>query len=362
MRRVIAVVAACIFNANLAMAAEECAGRPNAIGTSRLIVVDPAEHGRIGSMQYPEMLPLADKEVVLSFDDGPLPPYTGRILETLAAECVKATFFMVGDMAQAYPDWVRKVYNAGHTIGTHSQNHPRFFGRLNDERALGEIDGGIASVEAALGEPGALAPFFRFPGFGRTDAAERHLAARAIMTWGADVPGDDWERSSPAQVVARALDRLETKGRGVLLLHDIKPGTALALPVLLRELKARGFRIVHVVPAGPERPKTVTEPVAWASHPARAPIWPVVLAVQPNVSPAPPEPGAPAAALAAPLGPKLAIPIKIAAEPRASATPERRTAAASTRRARPARVRHAAMRMREPEQSSGWFRFLNWFD
>ena len=66
--------------------AAECPGHPDALGTSRVITVDPAEHGRIGSMQYHESLPLEDKEVVLTFDDGPLPPYTNRVLETLAAE------------------------------------------------------------------------------------------------------------------------------------------------------------------------------------------------------------------------------------------------------------------------------------
>jgi len=79
--------------------AGECPGHPDALGTERIIAVDPAEHARIGAMQYRETLPLADKEVVLTFDDGPLPPYTARILQTLASECVKATFFMIGRQA-----------------------------------------------------------------------------------------------------------------------------------------------------------------------------------------------------------------------------------------------------------------------
>src|SRR5262245_47377182 len=107
-----------------AAAAEDCPGHPGAIGTSRVIVVDPTEHARIGTMQYRETLPLADKEVVLTFDDGPLPPYTNRVLETLAAECAKATFFLVGRQSRSFPDMVRRIYNEGHTIATHSQNHP----------------------------------------------------------------------------------------------------------------------------------------------------------------------------------------------------------------------------------------------
>src|SRR5262245_57138971 len=82
-------------------AAADCPGNPKALGTSRTIVVDPTEHGRIGTMDYAETLPLVDKEVVLTFDDGPLPPYSTKILDTLAAECVRATYFIVGRMARA---------------------------------------------------------------------------------------------------------------------------------------------------------------------------------------------------------------------------------------------------------------------
>jgi hypothetical protein len=124
--RVWSAIAACLgvlAGASVSAVAAECPGNPDALGTSRVISVDPTEHRRIGTLQYHESLPLADKEVVLTFDDGPLPPYTAQILETLVAECVKATFFMVGRQARAYPDVVRRVYNEGHTVASHSQNH-----------------------------------------------------------------------------------------------------------------------------------------------------------------------------------------------------------------------------------------------
>src|SRR5262249_49738057 len=158
--------------------AAECPGNPDALGTERTITVDPTEHPKIGTMQYPESLPLNDKEVVLTFDDGPVPVYTNRILETLAAECVKATFFIVGKQAHAYPAEVRKVFNEGHTIATHSQTHPIIFTKLSIAKAQQEIDTGIASVTAALGDPQALSPFFRFPGLGRSKAIEAYLASR----------------------------------------------------------------------------------------------------------------------------------------------------------------------------------------
>jgi peptidoglycan/xylan/chitin deacetylase (PgdA/CDA1 family) len=276
MRSIVALCAVSTLVAWTASAAAECPGNPDALGTERVITVDPNEHPRVGSMQYPETLPLNDKEVVLTFDDGPLPLYTNRILETLAAECVKATFFMVGRQARAYPAEVRKVYNEGHTVASHSQNHPLIFTRLAMGAAEQEIDQGIASVSAALGDPRALAPFFRFPGLGRSHAIESYLGSHGIMIWSADFPADDWTHISGQEVMHRALERLEHRGKGVLLLHDIQPATALMLPQLLRELKARGYHIVQVTPAGPDRPKTVTEPETWVIHKPK-PVWPTVL-------------------------------------------------------------------------------------
>jgi peptidoglycan/xylan/chitin deacetylase (PgdA/CDA1 family) len=246
--------------------AADCPGNPDALGTSRTIVVDPKDHSRIGTMQYGETLPLEDHEVVLTFDDGPLPAHTNAVLDTLAAQCVKATFFMVGRMARAYPQDVRRVHDAGHTIGTHSENHPTFFGKLPPERMAAEIDDGITHVGGALADPAQLAPFFRIPGLRRGDALEAELSKRGLMTWSADFPADDWRRISPTQVVNYALSRLEAKGKGVLLLHDIQARTQAALPVILRELKARGYRIVHVVPATPDRPKTPTDPAQWVPY------------------------------------------------------------------------------------------------
>jgi len=246
-----------------AAGAAECPGNPNAIGTSRVLVVDPTEHARLGTMQYRETLPLEDHEVVLTFDDGPLPPYTKRVLEILASECVKATYFIIGRMARAYPEMVRELHAAGHSIGTHSQNHPLSFHRMPLSRAQQEIEDGIASVSAALGDAGTVAPFFRIPGLLRADRVETYLASRSLMTWSADFPADDWRRIRASEVMHRGLSRIEAKGRGVLLLHDIQPATVIALPGLLRELKKRGFRIVHVEPASAKLPKTETTASQW---------------------------------------------------------------------------------------------------
>jgi len=230
--------------------AQQCPGNPDALGTSRVLAIDPDQLQRVGRMQYPESLPLADKEVVLTFDDGPLPPYSNQILDILASQCVKATYFMVGTMARAYPQVVRRVYEAGHTIGTHSDNHPMHFSRLPIDKLRQEIDGGIADVSAALGDRKYLAPFFRIPGLDRSDTVDSELAARSLTVFSSDTVADDWHRRiTPSQITALALKRLEARGKGILLLHDIHPTTVAALPGLLKGLKDNGFRIVQVVPS-----------------------------------------------------------------------------------------------------------------
>ena len=254
------------ISAQQALAAD-CPGHPDALGTSRTLVVDPRQYPIIGTMQYGKTLPLEDHEVVLTFDDGPLPKYSNQILAILASHCAKATFFLVGRQASANPEGVRKVRDAGHTVATHSQNHPSNMHRLPIERARQEIEDGIASVTAALADGTAPAPFFRIPGLARADDIEEYAASKGIQVWSADFPADDWRPVSSSRVYDLAMSRLEAKGKGILLLHDIQARTVAALPRILSELKARGYRLVHVVPATPEQPATPTEPQQWLLHP-----------------------------------------------------------------------------------------------
>ena len=247
--------------------AADCPGHPDAIGTSRTIVVDPRQYPIIGTMQYGKTLPLEDHEVVLTFDDGPLPKYSNQILGILAAHCAKATFFLVGRQANDNPEGVRKVRDAGHTVATHTQNHPIGMDRLPLDRARQEIEQGIASVTAALADGTAPAPFVRIPGLRSNDGIEEFARSKGLQVWSADFPADDWRHVSAERVYDLAIKRLEAKGRGILLLHDIQPRTVAALPRILHELKARGYRIVHVVPATPERPATPTGPQQWQLHP-----------------------------------------------------------------------------------------------
>jgi peptidoglycan/xylan/chitin deacetylase (PgdA/CDA1 family) len=262
-----AALLGCFMLPQAALAAD-CPGNPNALGTSRTLVVDPMAHPRIGTMQYPETLPLADHEVVLTFDDGPLPKYSNQILAILASHCIKATFFTIGGQARANPEGVRKLIAAGHSVGTHSQNHPLTMNKMPFEKVRQEVDDGIASTLAALnGDKSKLAPFFRIPGLMRAEIPEAYLASQGIQVWSADFPADDWRHVSPQRVYDLAIQRIEAKGKGILLLHDIQPRTVAALPRILATLKERGYHIVHVVPATPDLPATPTEPQQWYMRP-----------------------------------------------------------------------------------------------
>jgi peptidoglycan/xylan/chitin deacetylase (PgdA/CDA1 family) len=283
---VLSAVVGVAFGAATAARAQECPGHPDAIGTSRVITIDPSDYQRLGTLNYQQTLPLADHEVVLTFDDGPISPYSNQVLDILASQCVKAVFFLVGEMAKAYPATVRRIHDEGHTIGSHSQDHPLRFDRISDEKVRWEIDAGIDNVSAALGDGGGLAPFFRIPGFGRTDVVESELAARSLVVFSTDTVADDWHRHiAPSQIIARAMSRLEAKGKGMLLLHDIHPWTVAALPGLLKALKDKGFRIVQVVPSATVPPGPIAGrslwTVAWSmagqtvmDDSANGPAWP----------------------------------------------------------------------------------------
>jgi peptidoglycan/xylan/chitin deacetylase (PgdA/CDA1 family) len=270
LRFIIALSVCVLADMSVSASAETCSGNPEALGTSRVLTINPGEFTLLGTMQYKQTLPLNDHEVVITFDDGPLPPYTNIILYTLASQCVKATYFLVGQMASAYPSVVRRIYNEGHTVGTHSQKHPHFE-RLSMRRVEREVDGGINSVTTALGDAKALSPFFRIPYLGRTNAIERFLERKQLVTWSADVDTNDWWRgSSPGAIVKRTMRRLNAKGRGIILMHDIHRATAMALPMLLNELKANGYNVVHVMAAG-KRPKSIPELMALPAPDEKAP-------------------------------------------------------------------------------------------
>ena len=225
---------------------------PDALGTSRTMIVGTAGGPATGVKTYPRRLPLGDHEVILTFDDGPLPGPTNAVLEALARECVRATFFLIGRNAAASPGLVKREIAEGHSVGHHTYGHPGVTMRgLSDAAARADMERGFAAVDlAAYGAAGAgpRTAFFRFPGFADTKPLLDWLAARNIAVFGADLWASDWQPMSPQAELQLVLARLEQQRRGVILLHDTKTQTAAMLPGFLRALKARGYRVVHMVP------------------------------------------------------------------------------------------------------------------
>jgi peptidoglycan/xylan/chitin deacetylase (PgdA/CDA1 family) len=229
-----------------------CPGNSDALGTERVLEVDVKNMPRVGRKQFPSTLPLGEKELVLTFDDGPWPGTTTRILDTLKNECVRATFFLLGRNTAAHPEIARRALAEGHSIGHHSYSHP-LLDRMPMMKAEAEVDRGIEADETALyGQVRALpaTPFFRFPGFASNPALLNRMNERGLVVFGADVWASDWKQMQPDQELRLILSRIERVGRGIVLFHDTKSQTAQMLPAFLRELKKRGYRIVHILPAG----------------------------------------------------------------------------------------------------------------
>jgi len=232
--------------------AAECP-RKGTLGTSRVLAVDAKTFPRVGLKSFPQTLPLADHEVVLTFDDGPWPPTTRKVLAALAQQCVQATFFLIGKSASEYPALVRRIAAEGHTIGTHTWSH-RSLMRIKPEETVGEIDHGISAVEMALHGVATTipsTPFFRFPGFESTPATLDLLQSRGILVFGADLWASDWNKMTPKQELDLLIGRLKVARKGIILLHDPKARTAAMLPAFLRYLRENDYHVVHVVPKEP---------------------------------------------------------------------------------------------------------------
>jgi peptidoglycan/xylan/chitin deacetylase (PgdA/CDA1 family) len=267
--KTLCVASALLFATIMVAQAAECA-RKDALGTSRVLTVDPASSPRVGLKSFPQTLPLADHEVVLTFDDGPWPGTTPKVLAALARECVRATFFLIGRSASEHPELVRRIAALGHTIGHHTWSHPNLKD-LKPEAATTEIDKGIAAVEQtlhgtatsgiAIASPGiamatpgiAMAspgtPFFRYPYFETTTATLDLLQKRGISVFGADLWASDWEPMKPGRQLKLLTERLEVARKGIILLHDPKAQTADMMPAFLRYLRKHHYRVVHLVPA-----------------------------------------------------------------------------------------------------------------
>ena len=254
-----------IFLASAGAAAPACG--PDKLGTERTLTLSTAGGFAVGLQTYPQTLALADHEVVLTFDDGPWPTTTPKVLDALARECVKATFFLIGRNAAAYPALARREVAEGHSIGNHTFSHPaRTLRLMTNAAARADILHGFTADEtAAYGHADGQISFFRFPGFADTPALVSWLESRNVGIFGSDLWASDWLLLTPQAELDLVLKRLDRARRGILLLHDSRVSTAEMLPQLLRALKQRGYKIVHIAP-GPDRPALRPAPPGWKSE------------------------------------------------------------------------------------------------
>jgi peptidoglycan/xylan/chitin deacetylase (PgdA/CDA1 family) len=226
-----------------AAAAKARCENPDALGVHRTVEIDTTGGPGFGSEQFKAHDFLEPGEVVLTFDDGPWSGNTPAVLSALAAQCVKATFFPIGQHATWHPEILRQVVAKDHTVGSHSWSHVNLAKKSLDE-GKGEIEKGISAIALTAGRP--LAPFFRFPGLSQTPELTAYLAERNIGIFSIDLDSFDFKLKNPEKVITSVMTKLDKRGRGIVLMHDFQQSTAVALPTLLLQLKAKGFKVVHL--------------------------------------------------------------------------------------------------------------------
>lgn len=235
-----------------AAVAAQCANA-DAIGVARVVEIDTTGGPGFGFEHFKAYDFLRDKEVILTFDDGPWPGNTPAVLKALADQCTKAMFFPIGKHAGYYPDIIKQVAAAGHTIGSHTWSH-KDLSRMSDEEAKAEIEKGVAAVSIALGNQ-PVGPFFRFPALRHPPETMKYVGTRNLGVFSTDLDSFDFKARKPDQVIATVMKKLDKHGKGIVLMHDFQHATAEAVPELLKQLKAKGFKVVQV------RGKTPVEPL-----------------------------------------------------------------------------------------------------
>jgi peptidoglycan-N-acetylglucosamine deacetylase len=231
-----------------ASAKQKCEGNKKALGVSRVVQIDTTGGPGFGFQHYKAYDFLRDGEVVLTFDDGPLPGPTGNILKALAKHCSKATFFPVGKLAVGYPEVLRRVFDQGHTVGSHTWSHANI-GKKDIAGARSEIERGVSAARLAVGKP--VAPFFRYPYLKDSEKSIAYLAQRNVAVFSTDLDSFDFKRGSAKRLIARVMGNLKKRGKGIILFHDINKTTAKAMPEFLNRLKAGGYKLVHLKAKAP---------------------------------------------------------------------------------------------------------------
>jgi peptidoglycan/xylan/chitin deacetylase (PgdA/CDA1 family) len=237
---------------NAPAAAAKC-DNPSALGVARVVEIDTTGGPGFGFEHFKAYDFLKDKEVVLTFDDGPWPGHTPAVLKALADQCTKAVFFPIGKHAGWHPEIMKQVAAAGHTVGSHTWSH-KDLSKVNEQEGKDEIEKGFAAVSIALGNK-PVAPFFRFPALRHPPELVKYLGDRNVGIFSTDMDSFDFKMRKPEQVVQSVMKKLEKHGKGIILMHDFQQATAKAAPDLLKKLKDGGYKVVQVVGKTPVEPK-----------------------------------------------------------------------------------------------------------
>jgi peptidoglycan/xylan/chitin deacetylase (PgdA/CDA1 family) len=230
--------------------AKAACANPNALGIGRTVEIDTTGGPGFGFEHFKQLDFLRDHEVVLTFDDGPWPVNTPSVLKTLAEECTTGIFFPIGKHATYYPEILKQVAGAGHTVGSHTWSHANLNNKkLTEDQRKEEIEKGFSAVKWALGAPPA--PFFRFPALQHPPEMVTYLGARNIGIFSCDLDSFDFKASKPQTVVDSVMRKVDKLGKGIILMHDFQKHTAEALPDLLHKLKAGGYKVVKMIAKAP---------------------------------------------------------------------------------------------------------------
>ncbi len=229
-------------------ASADCPGNPNALGVARTIEIDTTGGPGFGFEHFKDHDFLRPGEVILTFDDGPWPGTTPQVLKALAAHCTKALFFVIGKHAMWHPDILRQVAAGGHTIGTHTFSHQDLASsKIDDAKRKAEIEMGISATRRSLGDQAeTIGAFFRFPALRHPPEMIKYVGERNLGIWSTDIDSFDFKLRGTATLVPSLMKKIEKKGKGIILMHDFQKNTAQAAADLMTQLKAGGYKVVHV--------------------------------------------------------------------------------------------------------------------
>jgi len=225
--------------------------KPGGMGLSRIVEIDTAGGPGFGFEHFKQLDFLRDHEVVLTFDDGPWLLNTPSVLKTLADECTTGIFFPIGKHATYYPEILKEVLAAGHTVGSHTWSHATLTNKkLTEDQRKEEIEKGFSAVKWALGGV-SPAPFFRFPALQHPPEMVTYLGTRNVAMFSCDLDSFDFKARNAQQVIDVTMKKLDKLGKGIILMHDFHKHTAEALPELMHRLKAGGYKVVKMIPKAP---------------------------------------------------------------------------------------------------------------